>query len=227
MVAKNGREAIAASGSQDFDVVLMDVQMPEMDGFEATAVIRAKEEQTGTHVPIIAMTAHALKGDRERCLEAGMDEYVAKPIHAEQLFDAIERAFGATPSPEATIDETPTVASTFDSVEALKALKGDRDMLKMVVEAALVECPRQVEAIQQAIRERDASALGLAAHTLKGSIRYFGQAGAFEQAYRLEQMGRDSDLGNARQVFTTLEEEVRRLSDGLTKYLRANEAGGL
>jgi len=226
-VAKNGREAIAASGSQDFDVVLMDVQMPEMDGFEATAVIRAKEKQTGTHIPIIAMTAHALKGDRERCLEAGMDEYVAKPIHAEQLFDAIEKAFGATPSPDATADETPTEAGVFDLVEALKALKGDRDMLKIVVEAALVECPHQMAAIQQAIRERDASALRLAAHTLKGSIRYFGQTGAFEQAYRLEQMGRDSDLANAKHVFTTLEEEVRRLSDGLTEYLRANEAGGL
>ena len=107
-VAKNGREAIAAFWAQDFDVVLMDVQMPEMDGFEATAVIRAKEKQTGAHVPIIAMTAHALKGDRERCLEAGMDEYVAKPIHAEQLFDAIEKTFGATLSADATADGTPT-----------------------------------------------------------------------------------------------------------------------
>ena len=89
VVANNGKEAIAALASDQFDVVLMDVEMPEMDGLEATAVIRVKERQTGKHVPIIAMTAHAMKGDRERCLEAGMDDYVSKPIRAQQLFDTL------------------------------------------------------------------------------------------------------------------------------------------
>jgi len=82
VVAHDGREALAALDEQRFDVVLMDIQMPEMDGFEATAAIRAQEETTGPHVPIIAMTAHAMQGDRERCLEAGMDGYVTKPIRA-------------------------------------------------------------------------------------------------------------------------------------------------
>jgi CheY-like chemotaxis protein len=90
VVANNGKEAIAALASRQFDVVLMDVEMPEMDGLEATAVIRAKERQTGEHVPIIAMTAHAMKGDRERCLEAGMDDYLSKPIRAQQLFETLE-----------------------------------------------------------------------------------------------------------------------------------------
>jgi signal transduction histidine kinase/DNA-binding response OmpR family regulator len=89
VVAENGKEAIAALSSQQFDVVLMDVEMPEMDGLEATAVIRVKEKQTGEHVPIVAMTAHAMKGDRQRCLEAGMDDYVSKPIRAQQLFETI------------------------------------------------------------------------------------------------------------------------------------------
>ncbi len=89
-VANNGKEAIAAWASREFDVVLMDVEMPEMDGLEATAVIRVKERQTGKHVPIIAMTAHAMKGDRERCLEAGMDDYVPKPIRAQYLFETLE-----------------------------------------------------------------------------------------------------------------------------------------
>jgi len=93
-VASNGKEAIAVAASQDFDLILMDVQMPEMDGLEATGVIRAQQRQRGRHTPIIAMTAHAMKGDRERCLEAGMDDYVAKPIRAKQLFDVIETVLG-------------------------------------------------------------------------------------------------------------------------------------
>ena len=89
VVAKNGKQAVAAMADDDFDLVLMDVEMPEMDGLEATAVIRVKEKQAGVHTPIVAMTAHAMKGDRERCLEAGMDAYVSKPIHAQELFDAV------------------------------------------------------------------------------------------------------------------------------------------
>ena len=98
-IASNGREALAAVQKDHFDVVLMDVQMPDVDGFEATALIRERESGTGTHVPIIAMTADAMKGDRERCLAAQMDGYVAKPIHAEELFKAIEQVLRPTPSP--------------------------------------------------------------------------------------------------------------------------------
>ena len=87
----NGREALAALDGQSFDAVLMDVQMPEMDGFEATAAIRAREPATGVHIPIIAMTAHAMKGDRERCLAAGMDAYVSKPLRPQELFEVLER----------------------------------------------------------------------------------------------------------------------------------------
>jgi signal transduction histidine kinase/CheY-like chemotaxis protein len=97
VVANNGKEAIAALASNEFDVILMDVEMPEMDGFEATAVIRVQERQTGTHIPIIAMTAHAMKGDRERCLEAGMDDYISKPIRADRLFETLASALRSVP----------------------------------------------------------------------------------------------------------------------------------
>lgn len=96
VVAANGKEAVAEFEREPFDVILMDVQMPEMNGFEATAVIREKEEEKGGHIPIIAMTAHAMKGDRERCLEAGMDEYVSKPIRPQVVVDAIESVVEVT-----------------------------------------------------------------------------------------------------------------------------------
>jgi len=96
-VTSNGREALAALDREDFDAVLMDVQMPEMDGFEATAAIRARELKTGRHLPIIAMTAHAMQGDRERCLAAGMDDYISKPIKIQQLTDVLEKFSVAAP----------------------------------------------------------------------------------------------------------------------------------
>jgi two-component system sensor histidine kinase/response regulator len=102
VVAVNGKEAIAALASRQFDVVLMDVEMPEMDGLEATAVIRAKERQTGEHVPIIAMTAHAMKGDRDRCLAAGMDDYLSKPVRAGILFETIQRCLASPRASEKT-----------------------------------------------------------------------------------------------------------------------------
>jgi CheY-like chemotaxis protein len=90
VVVSDGRQALEALEKQKFDLVVMDVSMPEMDGFEAAAAIRAREEGTGSHIPIIAMTAHAMKGDRERCLAAGMDAYVSKPIQASELFQAVK-----------------------------------------------------------------------------------------------------------------------------------------
>jgi CheY-like chemotaxis protein len=96
VVANNGKEAVAAAESGQFDLILMDVQMPEMDGLEAAAIVRAQDRQRGRHTPIVALTAHAMKGDRERCLEAGMDDYLAKPIRAGQLFETIEAVLAHT-----------------------------------------------------------------------------------------------------------------------------------
>jgi len=228
VVVNHGREAVAALEAQRFDLVLMDVQMPEMDGLEATAVIRAKERRTGTHVPILAMTAHAMKGDRERCLSAGMDDYIAKPIRARQVFEKIEAVLA--PPTEQDVPREPApyqveAQESLDLSQALATLKGDHALLRKVLEAVLEEVPRLTTAMREAISTGDAAALRLAAHTLKGSIRYFSPGLAFEQAYRLEMMGEEGNLDDAEETFAALEQEIRRLTPALEDYVRPDRAG--
>jgi signal transduction histidine kinase/DNA-binding response OmpR family regulator len=211
VVAGNGREALAALDAQPFDAVLMDVQMPEMDGFEATAAIRAREAETGAHTPIIAMTAHALKGDRDRCREAGMDAYVSKPLRPQELFDVLEdlltTADGATAAP--ALPEARHVA--FDMAAALERVDGDAELLKELAGLFLNECPQWMAKIRHAIDQRDASKLHQAAHTLKGSVGTLGARAAFEAAQRLETDGREQDWGRAEEDWVTLEAAIGRL----------------
>ena len=199
-VARNGREAVAASEAEPFDLILMDVQMPEMDGLEATAAIRQREQTTGARTPIVAMTAYALKGDRERCLEAGMDGYVAKPIRAQELLNAIELLFPAA--------QPCARASGTDSVqwaEALEAVQGDQEILKTVVAAAIEEIPLMMTALREATALGDSARLHLAAHTLKSSLRYFGATEAAELAWQLESSGRAGNLDGVPQLLAALE----------------------
>jgi len=216
-VANNGKEAVAAVTARGFDLVLMDVQMPEMDGLEATRAIRAREKKTGTRVPIMAMTAHAMQGDRERCLAAGMDDYIAKPIRAEKLFDKIGLLAQGTPPRS---DPPPNVtAGVVDWSEAMGAVNGDRELLKDVVEAFLEESPRQLSEIRQALDVEDFELLRRAAHTLKGSMRIFGAHVANEHAMRLESMGRDHTLDDATEALAVLERELARLTPILMQFV--------
>jgi len=226
VVANNGREAVAALESRPFDLVLMDVQMPEMDGLEATEAIRAREKRTGDHVPVIAMTAHALKGDRERCLEAGMDDYVSKPIHAAQLLDTMERVLGAHPrAPALPPGPPPSEPVALDWDHALRALEGDEGLLAIVVSTAQEEIPRLMAALGKAVAGGDAAATRLAAHTLQGAIRHFGASAVFAHACVLERMGCEGDLGNAPSVLALLEGEVPRLMAALAGYSKRTGPG--
>jgi CheY-like chemotaxis protein/HPt (histidine-containing phosphotransfer) domain-containing protein len=216
-VVGNGLDAVAAVESRPLDVVLMDVQMPEMDGLAATTAIRARERVRGGHVPIIGMTAHALQGDRETCLEAGMDEYVAKPIRADRLFEAIEAVIAKSASPAPLPACSLPQGGGVDWSEALRAVQDNPSLLATIVEAALEEIPRLSRSIERAVTERNSNDLRLSAHTLKGSLRCFGAAPAIEQAQRLEQMGHDGDLCGAAEALRLLDaqtqEVVRCLSD--------------
>ena len=212
-IANNGQEALSALDRESFDVVLMDVQMPVMDGFEATQRIRQQEAASGLHTAIIAMTAHAMKGDRERCLEAGMDGYIPKPIRAKDLYKAVESmAVGKPQDP----DIEPLEKEAIDRACLLEQIGGSPETLKVVVELFIVECPKMMKHIQSAIIDKDPSELQRAAHTLKGSIQIFGIEGPAAAAMRLEIIGRNENLSDAEDAWLTLVQEIERLMPMLT-----------
>ena len=183
--------------------VLMDVQMPVMDGFEATAAIRERETRTGTHIPVIAMTAYAIKGDRERCLEAGMDDYVSKPVRAEELIKAVE---GIVSNPDPGPDD-----DLVNRAAALARLEGDNELLDEVAEIILDNWTKLLRQIRDAITGGDSEALERAAHNLNGSLGYFAANTVTEAASRLESMARGGDLAHVEETYTILEAEIQRL----------------
>jgi two-component system sensor histidine kinase/response regulator len=196
-IATNGREALAASEWHTFDVVLMDVQMPEVGGFEATAAIRARESEGGPRLPIIAMTAHAMKGDRERCLAAGMDEYLTKPLDSRKLCILVEHiASGRAAVPDTAIPDV--------SDRVLARVGGDRELLAEISRLFVDDAPRHLEKIRRALDERDGESLRRAAHGLKGAAANFDADGVVTAARVLEEIGRtarfDTDVDASREA---------------------------
>lgn len=211
VVANTGKEALAALEKESFDVVLMDVQMPEMDGLEATAAIRHHEAATGGHVPIIAMTAHALKGDRERCLAAGMDGYLPKPIDALALYDAVEAIRPSPRAPAVEEELPPAGTAVVDWEAALQRLCGQTAFLKQMAKLFCQECAHMMAEIRQAITNRDARGLRLAAHSLKGAASCYAAKSTVAAAYRLEVLGRAGDWTGVEEAWAALETEIQRL----------------
>ncbi|HXH50010.1 MAG TPA: response regulator [Terriglobia bacterium] len=212
--ASNGRkavEAIQASGLDSFDAVLMDVQMPEMDGLEATAAIREMERGKPRRLPIIAMTAHAMKGDRSRFLEAGMDGYIAKPIQARELLTVIEQT---VPPPGEEVQEhrhKPTAPEIIDWKRGLAAADGDAALLRDLLRIFANEAPATLEKLRSAVELKDAPAIERAAHTLKGSVGNFGADAAVQASLKLEVMARQGDLKHAKETFRSIEQEIQRV----------------
>jgi two-component system sensor histidine kinase/response regulator len=212
VVAGNGREAVEATAREPFDLVLMDVQMPELDGLEATALIRAREQTHGGHVPILALTAHAMKGDRERCLEAGMDGYLSKPIQTQEFVRAVDAVLaGPGEAPPAA----PGLEEVLDREKALAMVGGDRRLLGELVRLYFEERPKWLAEIRAAVASNEPLPVRRCAHNLKGTLISFGARAASEAAQRLETMGRNGNLNDAAEAFAALNDELERLEPHL------------
>ena len=224
VVAKSGREVLDIVASQHCDIVLMDIQMPEMDGFQATAAIRAREQSTGMHLPIIAMTANAMPGDRERCLAAGMDAYVSKPIQAEALFSALEDlSHSAHGRAESESPQTPQMGEQefmrteqdldriLNCVEGLGHLEGDEELYREVLELFKEDAPRLMEQLQDALQANDLATVERQAHTLKSTAANIGANGVREAALEVEHSARQRDYTAVHSCCSTLTAEFTLL----------------
>jgi signal transduction histidine kinase len=229
-VAVNGREALAFLGidppgvadrssgtAPGFDLVLMDVQMPEMDGFEATAAIRAHERGTGRRIPVLALTAHAMKGDREECLAAGMDGYLCKPIQASDLRQAIAPFAHAIQPVAAPARVEKVSAAVVDREATLARVENDVRLLHALIDVFLEEIPRLLAAIRSALEGGEPVKLSRAAHALKGSLGVFGASIAVEAAQRLEALADQGDLKGAAMACADLEQSLEQVKPALVE----------
>jgi PAS domain S-box-containing protein len=219
-IAENGRIALdRLSHSTDFDVLLMDVQMPEMDGLEATARIRANPDWA--HMPIIAMTAHAMKGDRERLLDAGMNDYVSKPIRANELFAALERQSprGVQPMDAGTTDsDAENQLAILNPERFLEDFEGDTEIFEEMLDLLTSQSLSQVEEMSDAVKRSHPEKLAFAAHSLKGASATLGADRLSAAAFRLEKIGRNGDLQSAPEALEALEREFASLVDYISSW---------
>ena len=224
-IVANGRLAIEALAGRHFDLVLMDVQMPEMDGITATMRIR-EQEPTGRHVPIIAMTAHAMRGDRERCIDAGMDDYVPKPIASVSLLKTIWRVLPLpVGGPELPPDDGPQPDGDDELAALLSAFNNDVAFFSDVAGMFISDYPPMIETVAKALNKGDWEAVGRTAHALKGMARNFQVEGAAEAALALEQLAQTGGGASAQDLFHQMSDQLKRFEQRLAAMVeRANSA---
>ena len=221
-IATNGMEVLSILKSETFDLVLMDVQMPLKDGLATTREIREQEKTTGAHIPIIAMTAHAIKGDRELCIGAGMDDYLTKPVNSAVLRQAIAESCERRPSlapMEAAPSEPPT---TWNIEKARENAGGDESLLRELLQIFLEESPKQLVQLENAIKNGDGSTVETVAHTLKSELGYLGLAEATVLARALEQMGHLKQLQTAPETFIQFKSNLLAASEAMRKLLEVS-----
>lgn len=214
-VVGDGRQAIDTFTQEHFDVVLMDMQMPEVDGLEATAAIRSHEKSSGRHTPVIALTANAMIGDRERCLNAGMDDYLSKPLRADNLFTTIDRLVAAALQTSACsrspVDPAPLSHEIFDYARSVQQVGDDPDLLCQLVTVFLEQLPLLLPPLEAAVARQDAKAIRQAAHALCSSVSVIAAPRAKDIARRLELMGLNAELTRASETHAELLSEFNSL----------------
>ena len=211
VLARTGREALALAASEKFELTFMDVQMPEMDGLTATRAIREGEKGTTTHLPIFAMTAHAMKGDRERCLEAGMDGYISKPVRFSEIESAIAGLTKKAPAVRVSVEAPVSEVAPWNKARALQRVEGDHELLSDLCRIFLEESPKLLAALQTAIAAGDFESVQKSAHSLKGESGYLEATKLSRTAQQLEGMGRERDLSRAAAVLLVVESELLRV----------------
>jgi signal transduction histidine kinase/CheY-like chemotaxis protein len=220
-IAHNGREALSMLEAGTFDLVFMDVQMPEIGGLTATRKIRENEMQTGNHIPIIAMTAHAMKGDKERCLEAGMDAYISKPVTSQGIAETIAEVFHVE-AQVPVISVSPPLRDAppiWDRSEALERVDGNEPLLRELLQIFLRESPKQLASLQQAIETANLEEIERIAHSLKGELGYLGLPDAAQKAKDLEHLGHERTLQPAADLFPIFEAGVSAVAAAMQDML--------
>jgi len=224
-LAETGHQVLELLAKHDFDVILMDIQMPHMDGIEATAKIREREAHDGTFVPIVAMTAHAIVGDRERFLAAGMNDYITKPISRDRLREVLSGA-GRTlppavwpPPEEDPVDAVGVSDSSFDLDVLMMRVDSDVDLLRTLADVFSLDRPKLLGDIESALDEDDAEALERAAHTIKGALGVFAAEDARARAERLEVIGREGSVADGHDQYPDLKDAVLLLEADLTQLV--------
>jgi len=221
---ENGREAVETCERERFDVILMDVEMPVMNGFEATAAIREQERlRSGRRTPIIALTAHAMQGDRARCLDAAMDDYATKPIQPAELFATITALLDANP-PEATMTTPVTTdVPVLDRTALYEQVGDEADLLLKVIEMFRADSIQEIAKLDAALAAQDASEVQQGAHRLKGALLTLGAKPAANVAMQLEHMGRDGDVSSGAPLLVVLRAELARLDPELDDVVSSLE----
>jgi len=229
-VAKDGLEALEASSRTPYSAILMDVQMPRMGGYESTAEIRRREKEPGWRVPIIAMTANAMQGDREKALQAGMDDYVVKPVRVEELEAVLARwVAGAEPAPDGKGETLPEDEPALDPevISGLRDLEeGSPGLLEELVEMFLEDAPPRIEALGVAVEEGDAHSVERISHSLKGSSGNMGGRRMSEVSEKLQIAGASADLEQAPDLLSSLREEFDRMREALRAEIEDPASGG-
>jgi two-component system sensor histidine kinase/response regulator len=219
----NGKEAVKTLEMIPYDIVLMDCQMPEMDGYEATGEIRKRSSKVLNHkVPIIAITANAMRSDREKCLQAGMDDYLSKPVYPKELSDMLEKWIGtqdASQQKKAAVRDIVPEQNVFDKAGLLDRLMGDEELAQEILGEFLEDVPRKFVALKQALDNGDAPSVQLQAHTIKGESANVGGEVLRQTAFEIEKAGKAGDLATVKARMTELEAQFDRLKEAMHRMM--------